>query len=328
MIKDGRAAYDLMTGELAVGYPRTLAMVDDVTNHDDPPRRLAILYSDGMQVQYDPDYGHQLEGPAAVVPGPWQVSRQQLARVLDETGYAAAETAIDWAVSLDTGNLEVLFVDGSRFDWPIPEVADLLGWNKPKKKKPPLSSLTDEELHAEICLGTCDPEEARRLLELREKDARHFARHVATKIVYGRFTVDGDTIRKMNTNDEGQQAPEEEEMTTTKKTTTAVKDSMKAGAKLAAASTANKKLTALVKKWLGKSYPAFFKSGMGKQLEPVLVPMLVHLLAGHFETLPHREKVAAVAELAMTAAAKDGLEPLLASLTPMLEDIAAISTEA
>ena len=103
----------------------------------------------------------------------------------------------------------------------------------------------------------------------------------------------------------------------------------KRGAKVAASTKASKVCVAAVRKALGKDYPEFFKSGVGKQMEPFAASYLIQLLAVAFgDRLPYADKVRAVAEYAMEGTSRDALEPLIERLEPLVSSFVGVSLPA
>jgi hypothetical protein len=89
------------------------------------------------------------------------------------------------------------------------------------------------------------------------------------------------------------------------------------------------RITQSVRARLGDSYPTFFKTPIGKLLEPVLVPAGVMFVADLFPTkIPRADLIKVVCEKAVTGMVKDHGDTIVSALMPMLNDIGKIGEEA
>lgn len=99
------------------------------------------------------------------------------------------------------------------------------------------------------------------------------------------------------------------------------KDAAIEGAKLATAQQASQILRDTVRDYLPPAYQSAVSSPVGAAAESFLVPMVLHAAVDMIEDVPHKDRVKAACEYAMTAEAKDKLGLLLTQLTPMLRQI-------
>lgn len=109
-------------------------------------------------------------------------------------------------------------------------------------------------------------------------------------------------------------------------TFTAVSDNLKHGAKIAGSEQARQILISAIRKALGKSYPDFFNTEIGRLAEELLVPSVVHFLAMEYTFMPRSETVARVAEYCMQGTGRETMTMLLRQLEPAFEKISQIST--
>jgi hypothetical protein len=135
-------------------------------------------------------------------------------------------------------------------------------------------------------------------------------------------------------NDEDDEEAETEEIHETERKgkkpmrlkTEALQESVKAGLKVGSAKKATKTLIAAVKKGLGKNYPKFFSTPLGKRLEPFVIPVLVSVLAETYGGEKF-EKVANFASYAVEGFVADEAESILSLLDPLLNDLLAVVPE-
>ena len=102
-----------------------------------------------------------------------------------------------------------------------------------------------------------------------------------------------------------------------------VTESAKEGAKDGAATAATTKATQIIKKKLGKNYPAFFKTELGAIIESIGVPALLFLIAEMFPQLPHSEKVREVAGHALRGTTSKHTDAAIEALLPLFEQVGA-----
>lgn len=100
------------------------------------------------------------------------------------------------------------------------------------------------------------------------------------------------------------------------------------GAKDGAASAAMVKATQILKKKLGKSYPAFFKTEIGKIVESALVPALLMSASEAFPQLPHSETIKDVAAHALRGSVSKNTDEAITALLPLFEGVGAVIEKA
>jgi len=85
-------------------------------------------------------------------------------------------------------------------------------------------------------------------------------------------------------------------------------------------------LTTLVRKKLGKKYPKVLQDGLGKQLEPALIPLAVSLLFGAAEesgiNIPTGKNIQALAGYAVQATSGEAIAALIEHYMPEIADLA------
>jgi len=98
------------------------------------------------------------------------------------------------------------------------------------------------------------------------------------------------------------------------------------GVQIKSGADAAKAIVAVVKKKLGKNYPAFLQTPWGEQLAPAVIPMLiiayVESYGGSNKAL---RKLGRVAEFALTGTSEAFVE-LANTITPMFSGLVALST--
>lgn len=101
------------------------------------------------------------------------------------------------------------------------------------------------------------------------------------------------------------------------------KEGVKDGSSLAV----SKKLTALVKKKLGKNYPAFFKTPMGQSIEQILIPMLLVSLCEVAPQIPQCEKLKTAGHHALRAAISVNMQTIIEDIMPMIDQLSKLVNE-
>lgn len=111
----------------------------------------------------------------------------------------------------------------------------------------------------------------------------------------------------------------------TNKTFQAVTDNLKHGAKIAGSEEACHLLIGIVRRALGKSYPGYFDTELGRMLEPLVVATAVHYLSTQYGFIPNSNTVAKVAEYCMQGTGREVAASLLKQLEPAFEAITKIN---
>lgn len=100
-----------------------------------------------------------------------------------------------------------------------------------------------------------------------------------------------------------------------------ITDAAKNGVQTASSMEAAEVLVALAKKTLGKSYPKFFNSGVGKTIEPVIIPMFIIVYVDSFVTKKTalHEKLAFYSALALEGFTASTVKEYMSVLKPLME---------
>ena len=101
-------------------------------------------------------------------------------------------------------------------------------------------------------------------------------------------------------------------------------ESAQEGAKDGASAAATKKATQILKKKLGKNYPAFLKTEFGQVVEAALVPAILFLAAEMFPQLPYSDEIKEVAGHSLRGSVSSNTEAAIEQLIPLFEGVGAV----
>jgi hypothetical protein len=99
---------------------------------------------------------------------------------------------------------------------------------------------------------------------------------------------------------------------------------IKEGLKTHSATKAARKVVAAVKKQLGKNYPAFFSTELGKSVEAPVVCYLVHEAAGRFD-FPGNSKIRTLAGYALQGCSSDLADLVSKFAGPLVGDLGGLA---
>jgi len=103
-----------------------------------------------------------------------------------------------------------------------------------------------------------------------------------------------------------------------------VQDHVKRGLVIHSSEQAARKVVALVKKHLGKKYPAFFSTDLGKSIEAPLVCTLIHEAASRF-ALPGGDNIKQLAGYALEGCSSDLAQIATKYLGPLVGDLGGLA---